>query len=164
MSVIIHTEDPRANFVCGTQGEKVDRWLHTKETTDIERVDYLIPQSAPVFNNEDATTLFERTEVIDELSVKTDNRTSGKTKVYPLSFLHIKSVEDGIIWYKHHFPKLPDPYYEVLARYHWGVPLTHKAHKNEMKKKKKKELRRQGYNNKQIKGMIKRMKSIKLHF
>ena len=159
MSVILHTEDPRANYICGTQGDKVDRWIQTKEITSMENMDYLIPLSAPVIPNEDATTLFERTEINDELVEQKE-----KPKVYPLSFLHIKTVEEGINWYKHHFPKLPDPYYEVLARYHWGVPLTHKAHKNEMKKKKKKELRRQGYNNKQIKGMIKRMKSIKLHF
>ena len=40
---------------------------------------------------------------------------------------------DGIIWYRSHFPQIPDGLYPIIARYHWGNAIN----KNTMKKEKK---------------------------
>lgn len=52
----------------------------------------------------------------------------------PLSFLQIDNEEDGIIWYMKHYPRIPDELYPIIARYHWGEPITKKGIKNEKKK------------------------------
>jgi hypothetical protein len=52
----------------------------------------------------------------------------------PLSFLNIKTEEEGIDWYKNNYPKIPDELLPIIARYHWGEPITKKAIKNERKK------------------------------
>ena len=52
----------------------------------------------------------------------------------PLSFLQIDNEEEGILWYSQHYPKIPDELYPIIARYHWGEPITKKSIKNEKKK------------------------------
>tara|TARA_R100000278_G_scaffold121211_2_gene104654 strand:- start:245 stop:793 length:549 start_codon:yes stop_codon:yes gene_type:complete len=52
----------------------------------------------------------------------------------PLSFLQIDNEVDGIEWYKKHYPKIPDDLLSIIARYHWGEPITKKSIKNEKKK------------------------------
>tara|TARA_R100000231_G_scaffold107923_1_gene79880 strand:- start:1029 stop:1559 length:531 start_codon:yes stop_codon:yes gene_type:complete len=52
----------------------------------------------------------------------------------PLSFLQIETEEEGIEWYSNNYPKLPDELLPIIARYHWGEPITKKAIKNEKKK------------------------------
>ena len=52
----------------------------------------------------------------------------------PLSFLQIKTEEEGVEWYKQHYPKIPTDLLPVIARYHWGEPMTKKGLKNERKK------------------------------
>ena len=51
----------------------------------------------------------------------------------PASYCAIKSVEEGIEWYKHKNPEYPDSFCEILARYTWG-----KKEDDEEKDKKKK--------------------------
>ena len=52
----------------------------------------------------------------------------------PLSFLQIQSEEEGIEWYAKNYPKLPDELLPIIARHHWGEPITKKGLKNEKKK------------------------------
>ena len=52
----------------------------------------------------------------------------------PISFLQIKTEEEGVEWYKQHYPQIPDDLLPVIARYHWGEPMTKKGLKNERKK------------------------------
>jgi hypothetical protein len=61
----------------------------------------------------------------------------------PLSFIQIRTEEEGIEWYKNNYPKIPDDLLPIIARYHWGEPITKKAIKNE-KKKIEKKLKKQG--------------------
>ena len=61
----------------------------------------------------------------------------------PLSFLQINNENDGIEWYAKHHPKIPVDLLPIIARYHWGLPITKKVIKNE-KKKIEKELNKQG--------------------
>ena len=56
----------------------------------------------------------------------------------PISFIQIDNIEDGILWYKKHYPKVPDELLPIIARYHWGEPFTKKGIKNEKKKLRKK--------------------------
>jgi len=53
-----------------------------------------------------------------------------------LSFLNVKSVEEGADWYKQQFPKLPDEFAEIMGRWNWGDlnDLTKKTVKNDKKK------------------------------
>lgn len=56
------------------------------------------------------------------------------TEGLPLSFIQIETEEQGIEWYKIHYPKIPDDLLPIIARYHWGKPITKKGLKNERKK------------------------------
>lgn len=64
------------------------------------------------------------------------NKNGGQKleKGLPLSFLQIKTEEDGVEWYKKHYPQIPTDLLPVIARYHWGEPMTKKGLKNERKK------------------------------
>jgi hypothetical protein len=99
--------DERLSFMCG----KVDIRDELKEMTDISKYDYEVPA--------------------DEL-----NKTS-KVKHkdgLPLSFIQITTEEEGLEWYANHYPKLPTDLLPIIARYHWGEPITKKGLKNEKKK------------------------------
>ena len=53
----------------------------------------------------------------------------------PLSFLKIRTVEEGIQWYSEH-TDMPDCMVPYLAEYHWGKPTTPETPKAQKKKKK----------------------------
>ena len=82
-----------------------------KENTSFDKFDYLIP----------AETLNETSKV-------------KHTEGLPLSFLQIRSEIDGMEWYKKNYPKMPDELLPIIARYHWGEPITKKGIKKEKKK------------------------------
>ena len=52
----------------------------------------------------------------------------------PLSFIQIKNEKDGALWYKMNYPRIPDDLIPIIARYHWGEPITKKGIRNEKKK------------------------------
>jgi len=107
---LINPTDDKMTYTFG-KGEE-------KEMTDLEKYDYELPA-----------------EILNE------KRTDGKDihkKGLPISFIQIKSEEEGIEWYKIHYPKIPDDLLPIIARYHWGEPITKKCIKNEKKKIKKK--------------------------
>tara|TARA_R100000541_G_scaffold26552_2_gene35965 strand:+ start:666 stop:1238 length:573 start_codon:yes stop_codon:yes gene_type:complete len=69
------------------------------------------------------------------------NRTDGKephTDGLKLSFIQISNESDGIEWYMKHYPKIPTDLLPIIARYHWGDPISKKGIKNEKKKIEKK--------------------------
>ena len=64
-------------------------------------------------------------------------RTDGKEphkEGLPLSYIQITTEEEGVEWYKKHYPKIPDDLLPIIARYNWGEPITKKGIKNERKK------------------------------
>ena len=71
-----------------------------------------------------------------EIPVETLNKNSKvkHERGLPMSFLQIKTEEEGVEWYKKHYPKIPNDLLPVIARYHWGEPMTKKGLKNERKK------------------------------
>ena len=82
-----------------------------KEMTDISKYDYLIP--AKVLNK---------------------NSKVEHTEGLPISFLQIKTEAEGMEWYANNYPKIPTDLLPIIARYHWGEPITKKGLRNEKKK------------------------------
>tara|TARA_R110000822_G_scaffold15855_2_gene54329 strand:- start:2676 stop:3329 length:654 start_codon:yes stop_codon:yes gene_type:complete len=103
----VNEDDAGVNYIFGKN--KLDKSIH-KST--IEDYDYQVP--AIVLNGG------------DENGIHKDG--------LPLSFLNIKTEQDGAIWYKQHYPKIPDDLIPIISRYHWGDPITKKSVKNERKK------------------------------
>ena len=87
---------------------------NSQEYTDIANYDYEL--SADTLNN-----------------LRTDKK-DIHTSAIPISFLQIDNELDGIEWYKLNHPKIPDDLLPIIARYHWGEPITKKSIKNEKKK------------------------------
>ena len=105
---LINPNNEKMSFTFG-KGEE-------KEMTSFDKMDYEIP--ADVLNKK----------------CKYKKHKEG----LPLSFLQITTEEEGIEWYKKHYPKIPDDLLPIIARYNWGEPITKKGIKNEKKKINKK--------------------------
>ena len=70
-------------------------------------------------------------------SQRTDGKELHKDPL-PLSFIQINNERDGALWYKNNYPRIPDDLLPIMARYHWGEPMTKKGLRNEKKKIEKK--------------------------
>ena len=117
---MLYTDDPKANFLCGTKGFDKDIAISEsevvkKEITDISKYDYIIGDSKP----EDDTLI----------APEEDKR---KT----ISFMSVNSIEEGIEWYRTQYPQIPDDLYPIMARWNWGDlgTLTKKDIKNDTKR------------------------------
>ncbi len=66
----------------------------------------------------------------DVLNEKRSDGKSLHTDGLPLSFIQIDNEVDGVEWYKKHYPKIPQDLLPIIARYHWGTPITKKGIKN----------------------------------
>lgn len=111
---LINPNNSKMNFTFGIGEEK--------EMTSFDNLDYEVP--ADVLNEK----------------CKYKKHKDG----LPLSFIQIKTEEEGIEWYKKHYPKIPDDLLPIIARYNWGEPITKKGIKNE-KKKIKNKLQKKGF-------------------
>lgn len=137
---MLYTDDEKANYICGlVKKDEVkgaeDLISVNKEYTHLSKVDYQIKEIEPEPEPEDD-------EIIDDN--KDYNENSKNDKVDPtktLSFMNVKSVEEGIEWYRQHNPKIPEDLLPLMARWNWGdlSTITKKQVKNERKKKAKKE-------------------------
>tara|TARA_R100001163_G_C5067218_1_gene206192 strand:- start:4590 stop:5135 length:546 start_codon:yes stop_codon:yes gene_type:complete len=105
--ISLHSEqDPKLNFdIINSKEEQIKEYIST------DPLDYEIPP-----------------EVLNK------NSKVKHTQGLPISFLQIKTEEEGVEWYKQHYPQIPDDLLPVIARYHWGEPMTKKGLKNERKK------------------------------
>ena len=118
---VLQTQDPRAQYLCGSKGD-TDFITLNEEFTPLERVDYGIGVEA-----EPEAELPETRK--------------------DLSFLNVKTIEEGIEWYRKLDNKIPEELLPIMARWQWGdlSKITKKQVKNEnkkLKKKKKKEDKR----------------------
>jgi hypothetical protein len=123
---LVNEIDPRLEFVIGDKEQEQNDLVHQN------KYDYEVP--AEVLNQ---TSKHKHTEGL------------------PLSFLNIDNEKDGIEWYKQHFPKIPEELYPIIARHHWGEPITKKTIKNEKKKMEKKA---------QAKGLVIENKKVSVSF
>ena len=99
--------DEKLSFMIG----KNDIRDELKEMVDIKKYDYQIPA--------------------EELNKK--SKVKHKEGL-PLSFLQIDNEEEGLEWYANNYPKIPTDLLPIIARYHWGDPITKKGLKKEKKK------------------------------
>ena len=105
------TTDPKLNYICGSGGTQEDLLAMRKQFIKVaDGIDYNIVQK----------------EHADDV---VDKRSS-------LSFMNVKSVEEGIDWYRLNFPKIPDELLEPMARWNFGdlSQITKKDVKNDKKR------------------------------
>tara|TARA_R110000803_G_scaffold11657_2_gene34687 strand:- start:4188 stop:4730 length:543 start_codon:yes stop_codon:yes gene_type:complete len=107
-TLMINELDPKLEYMIGKETQE-------KDITSFSNMDYQVPP-----------------EILNQTS-KIQHKEG-----LPLSFLQVKTEEEGLEWYKGHFPKIPDELLPIICRYHWGEPITKKSIKNEKKKIKKK--------------------------
>ena len=114
-SIVSKPKDSDLGFLDGSEGCGI---CTNEHAVALDKYDYLVPLSA-------------------EYAAKTKH-----TEPLPLSFLQIKEgdVEAGILWYKQHYPKVPDDLIEIMARYNFGdlKYATRKSIKNNAKRYRKK--------------------------
>jgi len=116
---MLFTDNSKTNFVCGFSPEpKII--AENIEIIDTNKVDYMI-------DNEPEPEDYVTNEM--------------KDKQKTLSYLSVKSVEEGIEWYRKEFPKLPEELLPLMSRWNWGdlKNETKKSVKNKRKKINKKE-------------------------
>ncbi len=115
---MINEIDPKLSFMFGKEVDIDTQYL------GMEKYDYQVPPETLNKNK------------------KEDDKGFHKDGL-PLSFINIQTEEEGIDWYMRHYPKIPEDLLPIIARYHWGEPITKKGVKNE-KKKITKKLNKQG--------------------
>tara|TARA_R110000803_G_scaffold85363_1_gene151704 strand:- start:359 stop:901 length:543 start_codon:yes stop_codon:yes gene_type:complete len=112
--------DPKCSFLIGKVEEK-----KINEYSTIDNYDYHIGP-----------------EVLNKARIN-----NGKDAIHkeglPISFINIKTIQEGILWYKKHYPKIPDELLPIIARYHWGASINKHTIKKErkfLKNKRRKEM------------------------
>ena len=158
---MLYTSDNRANYLFGEYkgltNTNADIVSNNTELIGLDRVDYQIakpletkePEPEPEVETQIDLSKFSRTKdkpdgFVDENYAEYYNDNSNNAKADPtktLSFMNVKSVDEGIEWYREHNPKIPEDLLPIMARWNWGdlSTVTKKQVKNERKKKKKKE-------------------------
>lgn len=131
---MILTENPKTSYLFGTKGKDKDFENANTELKYLEpgsRIDYTIK---PI-------TAYERPE-IDEPEPETDEPDPNLNEIKKtLSFMNVRTIEEGIEWYRKFDPKIPEDLLPLMARWNWGdlSTITKKQIRNERKKQKKKE-------------------------
>tara|TARA_Y100001938_G_C7992610_1_gene380290 strand:+ start:40 stop:477 length:438 start_codon:yes stop_codon:yes gene_type:complete len=112
-NVIVASNDPAFNYQFVKTQENIDNFHETPEIYTMNRYDY---------------------------SIKTDEGDDMKLpSLVPLSLASCKgNLDDMEAFYAAKFPRLPNEYHGILARYSAGQPLTKKEVKNSIKKANKK--------------------------
>lgn len=116
---MLFTDNSKTNFICGYSQEP-DIIALNKDIISPDKVDYMI-------DNEPEPEDYVFNEI--------------KDKQKTLSYLSVKSVEEGIDWYRKEFPKLPEELLPLMSRWNWGdlKDETKKSVKNKRKKINKKQ-------------------------
>lgn len=138
------TTDDRCNYMCGINPEPAGNCEIIADNTQIimrdDKLDYSL-----VSEEEQTKKICEEEIEIPDLSnySKTDklHNPEIKKKVEDprtcLSFMTVKSVDEGIEWYKKHDPKIPEDLLPLMARWNWGD--LSKQNKHTVKKESKRE-------------------------
>lgn len=110
------TDNSRCNYLCGSKGLEEDMKQQTSKTEYISSTDPAIDYN-----------IIQQDKVDKELDV--DKRDS-------LSYMNVKTVDEGEEWYRQNFPKVPDELYSIMARWNWGdlQDVTKKDVKNDKKR------------------------------
>ena len=116
------TNDFKSNYICGYSPEP-ELIAKNVEIISPDKVDYMI-------SNEPEP---------EEPIIKGEGTTEDLQKT--LSYLSVKSVEEGINWYRNQFPKLPEELLPLMSRWNFGNlrDETKKSIRNRKKKENKKQ-------------------------
>ena len=111
-NILIKSNDPRFNFGIHNE-EDIDNFHKLSDIIDLTKYDYC---------------------------VKTDDGDETRLpSLVPISQAQAgERLEDLALWFKEKYPRLPDEYHGILARYSTGQLMTKKQTKNELKKLAKK--------------------------
>ena len=124
--------------------------MDNQDRMDLKRCrNVLIQSNDPrfnyAFNQEKDIQNFEKLPEIISLTaydygvMKDDGDDTKLPSLTPLSLLaSTQSLEDMEEWYRQKYPKLPDEFHGIMARYSTGQTLTKKETKNAIKKYNKK--------------------------
>tara|TARA_R110000796_G_scaffold242327_1_gene364359 strand:- start:633 stop:1103 length:471 start_codon:yes stop_codon:yes gene_type:complete len=112
----LNTSDPKAGFTFGTKGKDED----IKNASN--KFQFVLPD-----------------EPIDYTVAPVNDEKPPDTR-QTLSFMNVKTIEEGIEWYRAFDPKIPEEILPIMARWNWGdlSTITKKQIRNERKKDKKK--------------------------
>jgi hypothetical protein len=130
----LNTTDNGCNYLVAPI-EKTEKIMFGElEQTPLDKVDYSFPNETQKTElkklGEKIRTPEESEEYMRKYNeVKEDKRNQ-------LSFMNVKTIEEGAEWYKKEFPQLPDQITEIMARWNWGdlSQLTKKKVKQDKKK------------------------------
>ena len=121
------TDDMKANFLCGFEKPSIGNAGiiagPQKEYIGLNSVDYVLE-----------TNIDKKEEIINDT-----NSQELLDKQKSLSYLSVKSVEEGIEWYRKEFPKIPEELYPLMSR--WNFGNLNEETKKSVKNNKKKELK-----------------------
>jgi len=119
---MLFTNDYKSNYICGYSPEP-GLIANNVEIISKDKVDYMISNEPepeqPIIKGSDTTEDLQKT----------------------LSYLSVKSVEEGIEWYRNQFPQVPEELLPLMSRWNFGdlKNETKKSIKNKRKKQAKKE-------------------------
>ena len=139
----INTNDESCNYTVGDK-ERLDK-INFGEMflTPLDAVDYgLVPKELAEKEVELSGDILNKlrngVKSADECDeyVNTGFEKETNNKQNQLSYLRVKTIEEGADWYRKEFPQLPDQICEIMARWNWGdlSQLTKKKVKNDKKK------------------------------
>lgn len=127
----LNTTDDGCNYLVAPIERTEKIFFGKLEQTPLDKVDYSFPKKTELEKlGEKIRTPEESEEYIRKYNeVKDDKRNQ-------LSFMNVKTIDEGVEWYKKEFPLLPDQITEIMARWNWGdlSQLTKKKVKQDKKK------------------------------
>lgn len=127
----INTSDPKANYTCGSRGLISDienTFISTKP------LDYCIKPLPEEVLEPEPELLEPEPESIGLIKGELPDTRKN------LSYLQVKTIEEGTEWYRQLDPKIPDDLLGLMARWSFGdlSKITKKDIKNNRKKAKRK--------------------------
>tara|TARA_R100001015_G_C4635316_1_gene204646 strand:+ start:9982 stop:10512 length:531 start_codon:yes stop_codon:yes gene_type:complete len=130
----LNTNDESCNYMVAPIERTEKIFFGKLEQTPLDKVDYSFPNKTQKTELEKLGEKIKTPEESEEYirkynEVKDDKRNQ-------LSFMNVKTIEEGAEWYKKEFPQLPDQITEIMARWNWGdlSQLTKKKVKQDKKK------------------------------
>tara|TARA_R110002124_G_scaffold2209_1_gene14578 strand:- start:4021 stop:4497 length:477 start_codon:yes stop_codon:yes gene_type:complete len=114
--------------------KEIDKDRYNVLITEDERLEYICGSKG--FNNDIKNYNKEYTP-LDKIDYSIGNKEVETKK--NLSYLQVKTIDEGIEWYRNFDSKIPEELLPVMARWNWGdlSSITKKQIKNENKKDKK---------------------------
>jgi hypothetical protein len=138
---LINTSDNKCNYFIADEVEPIKEWgkiYEPKILEDQSKVDWgLTTKEDPLYktSGDILDSIRQNVKTPQDIDEYCDNF-ENNMKQKKLSYLQVKNVEEGALWYKNEFPKLSDDLCEIMARWNWGEleTLTKKKLKNDKKK------------------------------